>query len=136
MQNEKWDDIEGDDNAPSTASLVVLSEKEKKAMIVEYYQDDIPDAKSPETTESDDGEDIIPDDYYQLARKSLIDQIQVTDLDLQQLAQDRANNIAHQLIQVGELPTSRVFVLKENVDQQAEPESADNVTVELTLTAS
>lgn len=135
MQNEKWDDIEGDDGAPSAANLIDLSEKDKKAMIVEYYQDDIPDAKSPETTESDDGEDIIPDDYYQMARQSLLDQIQVTDLELQQLAKDRANNIAHQLIQVGELPTDRVFVLKENVDQQAETEPADSVTVELALSA-
>lgn len=135
MQNEKWDDIEGDDDAPSAANLVELNEKEKNAMIVEYYQDDIPDAKSPETTESEDGEDIIPDDYYKMARQSLIDQIQVTDLELQQLAKNRANNIAHQLIQVGELPTSRVFVLKENVDQQAEAEPADSVTVELALSA-
>ncbi len=135
MQNEKWDDIEGDDGAPSAPNLVELSDKEKNAMIVEYYQDDIPDAKSPETTESDDGEEIIPDDYYQMARKSLIDQIQVTDLELQQLAKDRATSIAHQLIQVGELPTSRVFVLKENVDQQAEAEPADSVTVELALSA-
>jgi hypothetical protein len=135
MQNEKWDDIEGDDGAPEKPNLVELTQEEENAMMVEYYQDDVEDAKSPETTESADGEEIIPESYYQLARKSLIDQVKITDLDLQQLAQKRANGIAHQLIKVGGLSADRIFVVKENVEEDSEPETVETVTVELKLTS-
>lgn len=134
MKNEKWDDIEGDDGAPEKPNLVELTREEENAMIVEYYQDDVEDAKSPETTESADGEEIIPENYYQLAKKGLVDQVKITDLDLQQLAQKRANSIAHQLIKVGGLPADRIFVVKESVEEDSEPEIAETVTVELTLT--
>ena len=136
MQNEKWDDIKGDDNSPTDVALVELSENEKKVMIADYYQDDIPDAKSPETTESETGEEIIPDNYYQMARQALIDQIQIPDLEVQQLAQSRASTIAHQLIQVGGLPANRVFVLKESVQQQTEQGPEETVAVELALSSS
>ncbi|HFD13533.1 MAG TPA: DUF748 domain-containing protein [Crenotrichaceae bacterium] len=136
MKKIKWREIKGDDNAPSESSLVELSDKDRKQMIAELYQDEIPDAQSPQTTKSETGEDIIPDNYYHMARKSLLDQIQISDLDLQQLAQERANNIAHQLIQVGGLPANRIFVLKETIEQQANPEPEKTVTVKLALSAS
>nr|MCH9699611.1 DUF748 domain-containing protein [Gammaproteobacteria bacterium] len=136
MQTDIWKDIKDDDNAPADISSVQLSNAQQKELILDYYDDDIPDAKSPEMVETESGDEIVSEQFYQMAKQALIDQIQVTELDLQVLAQERAGHIADQLIQIDQLPANRVFVLKESVQSETEPSNEQTVTMELSLKSS
>ncbi len=134
MRMEKWDDIEGTEGAPAGPGAVTLSDDEIKAFLVEYYLDDVKGAEDPEPVKTASGEATIPDEYYRMAKQKLLAQIPVTDLDLQQLARNRASAIAHYLTRQGKLPASRVFVLQEETRRQPSSGGDNQVAVALKLT--
>ncbi|HHJ38965.1 MAG: hypothetical protein AXA67_10800 [Methylothermaceae bacteria B42] len=134
MRMEKWDDIEGEEGAPAGPGAIQLSNQEIQDFLVKYYLDDVEDAQDPEPVKTGSGEEVIPQAYYKKAKQKLLEQIPVTDLDLQQLARNRATAIVHYLTQQGKLPASRVFVLQEDIQKQAPSEGENKVALELKLT--
>ncbi len=107
--------------------------------IIQHYLPDIlaqrfPDMDLPDTLESDDGHDILPPAFVESIWERLLDSYPVTDLNLRQLAEKRANTIAHYLIDQTHLPQQRIFILNAVVkpENRAQPTTIINVPLSLT----